>query len=289
MGVTNAGAKMTENEHEMTTGKGASTALSSTQLDGARLLALHPTMTRKAVAKGLGVSVRSVFRWLQDEEFRSRVNELRRSALVELDAESVLKMLSAREREKLRSMLHQTGSGAVDISEEIRGIEEKLSAHLDRDYMANKRSVEQAAVQIALLLGRIWRSTGSVHYRTNGAPVADTRAKRFGWLFEHYEIISRIVDDESLHGALVEARRMFDSELLRAGYEDKPGPSLGDFDVDALVTESVYTAVDYIAHDERLADEDESSWDNGMDETGADGWDDADAEDVGDREGEGGE
>ncbi len=65
--VTNAGAKMTETEHRKATENGTSTGLSSTQLDGARLLALHPNMTRKAVAKSLGVSVRSIFRWLEDE------------------------------------------------------------------------------------------------------------------------------------------------------------------------------------------------------------------------------
>lgn len=115
----------------------------------ARLLATT-SMTKTAVAESVGIGRRTLFNWLDDPEFRQKIDDIRDKALEKPDVKTFLGMLSEGEKKEVLRLL--TTEQHKAFLPEIRIIESRVMEELNHDEQ------QDAIKQIERLLGRFRRN-----------------------------------------------------------------------------------------------------------------------------------
>ena len=90
-------------------------ALTRTQEKAARLLGLGVCKTKVEVCKKVGISKRTLYNWLQNEDFLKKIEEFRHSAEVQLTPEYIIENTSADDKVQLVKLLQKD----VEISSHL--------------------------------------------------------------------------------------------------------------------------------------------------------------------------
>ncbi len=129
--------------------------LNSRQIDAARMLAMEPDRTKESVAASLKISRRTIFRWLSDARFQKKIEEFRRSKMVANDARSVIRMLSAKEKRDLLSLLLEEKENRHLNLREIEQLEKEIMGIAESDHDPLRETTKGAVEKVELLVGRL--------------------------------------------------------------------------------------------------------------------------------------
>ncbi len=185
-------------------------ALTDRQVDAARMLAMNPGRAKVSVAVSLGISRRSLFRWLNNQAFLAKIKEFRRSPVITGDVEAIYEMLGEKEKEELRELLGSEKS-EINLSElmviEERILEAAAKCEGPRD---QSEALVEAVCKIALMLGRILRKGMClVRYEPDGRPCWKNRREWIEEFFEEQIVRAGVGGDEELGYAIDAACKAF--------------------------------------------------------------------------------
>ena len=86
--------------------------MSSRKTVAARLLGTT-TMTRTAIAKSTAIGLRTLYRWLEEDDFRAMIDKFRKGALDKPNINTILTMLDEAEKKELMRRLSGENDGLV--------------------------------------------------------------------------------------------------------------------------------------------------------------------------------
>ena len=139
--------------------------LTKTQERAARYLGLDICETKTEVAKKCGISKRTIFNWLQDEQFLEKIEEYRHSAEIQLTPEYILANTSEDDKVQLVKMLQNDEEVGKHLLPEIKtliGRVRKADAKFD-DLML--RDIKE---ELEKVVGLIKHKLGSKAYTEDG-------------------------------------------------------------------------------------------------------------------------